>query len=59
MPDSILSTSHVLTHSILWTLGWYYYPHFTEEKTEAQSLSNLPKVIQLIVVMKIKWDFAL
>ena len=38
VPETNLSSLQVLTHFIL-TIPWgghYYYPHFTEEETEAQ-----------------------
>ena len=41
MQDTALSTTYVLTHLILTAVLWgkyCYYPHFTDEDTEAQDV---------------------
>lgn len=41
----MLGTDLILTTTFFW---WYcYYAHFTEEKSKAERLSNLLKVVEL------------
>ena len=50
LPDTFLSTGHIITHLIftrtLWGNYYYchYYSHFMNEETGTKRLSNLPKV---------------
>lgn len=44
IPGTVVSTSHILTHVILWD-RYSYYSHFTKRKI--QSLHNLREVTQL------------
>jgi hypothetical protein len=47
MLGPILRVLHILAHFYFITMP--SYPHFTDEETEAQRLSNLLKVTQLII----------
>ena len=39
---------YIIFTRILWDTYYLFYPHFTDEATETQRLSNLFKVVQLV-----------
>lgn len=50
----MLGTDLILTTALF---QWYYfYAHFTKEKSEAERLSNLPKVIELEESVAIRFN---
>lgn len=44
VPGSVLSTYYALSHQSTPPSYGYFYPHFTDKKTETQKEINLPKI---------------